>query len=683
MSEPVTLTDRVLDTLVTAGLLTMEQLTAVREASGDGTPVAKILLDRGLVTAADVGTALEDELGVPRVDLSSYAPDDEALALVPGDVAKANRMLPLFAIDQTLTVAVGDPMDVLSLDAVGARLGLELDPVLSDPASLVGAIAQYYPAEDATAPAAAAAVEPIPAAVSAPDDAEGASAVAEEPASVSPAGEPGVAEGASAGRQPQAEPAGAREDSDRNDTGLAPADSDFSFADDVFVLDSPPVAPIAEPGGTPDEPVVATAAPAPETPSAPESASDTLEKMAASAAPAGPHALDLDVLAVADKTKVAVLVADILENAASRDATRIHLLPYKDDFFLVFRIAGRLEKVASAPLSMQGPLVDAFKSFAKISGTPSGSPALGRVRAHVADKDLVLTVSAVPTIAGQRVVISLAPFRADPRSLSALGMSEAEERALHAMVERGRGILLVAAPVAGGRSETYYSLLSHAAAAGKTVYSVERSVDYEIPAVAQVLVSPGSPAGASAYLAVGMRQDTDVIAIDGLQTVGDIHLAVEAAGTGHLVICTFAAGDIASAVRRMLDLGAEPHGLAGALTLAVGQRLVRLNCPNCTMESPTGLAEVIPGAPAGIVNHAGTGCPNCGKSGFRGVTGIFEVLPFTEPVRSVVARSGTVEEIAGAAKSAGMRPLLASGLAKVAAGTVSAEELDRVLRFAE
>jgi len=540
--------------------------------------------------------------------------------------------------------------------------------------------------EEAAAPAVGAVVAPQ-AAASAADDAEGASAVRE--AAAQPLAPREDSDRSVTGGAPATPPAGAREDSDRSDTGLAPAElqpvsaDDFSFADDVFVLDSPPVAPIAEPGETPDEPVVATAAPAPEAPSAPESASDTLEKMAASAAPAGPHALDLDVLAVADKTKVAVLVADILENAASRGATRIHLLPYKDDFFLVFRIAGRLEKVASAPLSMQGPLVDAFKSFAKISGTPSGSPALGRVHARVADRDLVLTVSAVPTIAGQRVVISLAPFRPDPRSLSALGMSEAEERALHAMVERGRGILLVAAPVAGGRSETYYSLLAHAAAAGKTVYSVERSVDYEIPAVAQVLVSPGSPAGASAYLAVGMRQDTDVIAIDGLQTVGDIHLAVEAAGTGHLVICTFAAGDIASAVRRMLDLGAEPHGLAGALTLAVGQRLVRLNCPNCTLDSPTGLAEAIPGAPAGIVNKAGTGCPNCGKSGFRGVTGIFEVLPFTEPVRSVVARSGTVEEIAGAAKAAGMRPLLASGLAKVAAGTVSAEELDRVLRFAE
>lgn len=646
MSESLTLTDRVLDTLVTAGLLTVDQLTAVRAASADGTPVARVLLDRGLVTSADVGTALEDELGVPRVDLSSYAPDEEALALVPMELAKARRMLPLFAIDQTLTVAVGDPMDVLSLDAVGAELDFELDPVLSEPASLLAAIAQYYPEavvepEVAPEPAIAVALDLTPAAASAPG-------VAPSP----------------------------------------PVSEEFSFADDVFVLDVAPVAPTAEPAAGNTEPVLQAAAASPTEVSVPEPPSRgpvsvTLEEMASSNVPAGTSAVDLDVLAVADKTKVAMLVADILANAVSRSATRIHLLPYKDDFFLVYRIAGRLEKVASAPLSMQGALVDAFKSFAKVSTTPSGSPALGRVRGHIADKDLVLTVSVVPTIAGQRVVISIAPFRPDPRPLSDLGMSEAEERALHAMVERGRGILLVAAPVSGGRSATYYSLLAHAASVGKTVYSVERSVEYEIPAVAQVLVSPGSPAGASAYLAVGMRQDTDVIAIDGMQTVEDIQLAVEAAGTGRLVICTFSAGDIASAVRRMLDLGAEPHGLAGSLTLAVGQRLVRLNCPNCTMESPTALAAKIPGANKDLVNKAGAGCPNCGKSGYRGVTGMFEVLPFTEPVRSIVARSGTADAIAGAARAAGMRPLVTSGLAKVAAGIVSAEELDRVLRFAE
>ncbi len=175
----------------------------------------------------------------------------------------------------------------------------------------------------------------------------------------------------------------------------------------------------------------------------------------------GVSAVDLDVLAVADERKVSVLVADILEHAVERGASRIHLLPYKTDFFLVFRINGRLEKIASAPLSMQPPLIDGFKSFAKLSGVASNRPALGRVHADVAGKQVVLTVSSVPTVAGQRLVVSVSQSKPQPREISELGMVEAECRALQAMVERGRGLMLVAAPV-GGR--TVDDLLRTAAA---------------------------------------------------------------------------------------------------------------------------------------------------------------------------------------------------------------------------
>lgn len=625
-----TLTDRVLDTLVTAGLLTVEQLSGVRDAASGGVSVGTVLLDRGLVTSADVGTALEDELGVPRVDLTSYAPDDEALALVPAAVARERRLLPLFEIDGTLTAAIGDPMDVFMLDGVAEGLGVEFDPVLTDPVSLLGAIVQYY-GDQAAAPEEG----PPPAPV-----VELEAQAVEEPAVPEP---------------------------------LAPAEA-------PAVIDEPSVPVPAAPAEPPaieasaDDGAAALAAEA-------AVASESLEEMAAAAVPAGTPAIDLDVLAVADTTKVALLVNDIVTDAAARGATRVHLLPYKEDFFLVYRVKGRLEKIASAPLSMLGALVEGIKGFVKIGGTPSSVPALGRVRTRLAERDIVLTVSVVPTIAGQRVVISLATARPEPRDLATLGMTEAEIRALHAMVERGRGILLVAAPVAEGRSSTYYALLAHAASVGKTAYSVERSIEYELPAVAQVLVNPGSPIGASAYFAVGMRQDTDIVAIDGLQSVEDIHLAVEAAAAGRLVIATFAAGSIVEAVSRMLATGAEPHSLASALTLAVGQRLVRLNCGSCTVETPSPALAKLPGAPKDLVNKAGAGCPACAKSGFSGVTGIFEVLPFTDPVRAAVARGEDAARLEAAARAAGMRPLVASGVTRVASGRVSAGELDRVLRY--
>jgi len=634
MSDATTISGRVFDALVASGLVTAEQLDAVREAFPESGAAGRELIARGLLTPIQLAAVLEDEMGIPRVDIVSYAPDDGALALLPASLARSRNLLPLFEIEGVLTVAVADPVDVFDLDDVGPRIGLEVEPVLGEPLDVAAAIEQYYP--------------------------EGADEAEALPAEAALAGEAEVAE----------------------EIEMSVADF-FEVADEAREVVHAPTD-VAEALGVSGEEFEAAGGAetgvgmeADDVP-VPEQPLQTVEEVTSSE---GSSAIDLDVLAVADDRKLTILVADILNSAVARGASRIHLLPYKNDFFLVFRIGGRLEKVSSAPLPLQGALIEGFKNHAKLGGVPSDMPALGRMRAEIGGKQLVLTISSVPTVAGQRLVVSLSPARPEPRDFLGLGMSEAEARALGAMAERGRGLLLVAAPVAGGRSSTYYSLLSHAAAAGKTVYSVERSIEHEIPAVAQVLVNPGSPVGAASYFAAGIRQDTDVLAIDSIQSVEDVHLAIEASGMGKLVIATFAGADIVSAVRRMLDLGAEPVSLASALTLGVGQRVVRTNCPNCSQDEVNPLTDMLPGAEKGMVTRKGSGCPNCGRTGFAGATGIFEVLPFSEPVRAQIARDATRSELEAAASAAGMRPMIASGLAKVRDGLVSVDELDRVLRF--
>lgn len=621
MPESTTISGRVLDALVSSGAVTADQLAAARSATSDDSEAGRSLLDRGLLTGDHLATVLEDVLGFPRVDLESYAPDDEALDLVPGELARESRVLPLFEIEGTLTAAVGDPVDIFGLDSFGAKLGLQMDAVLADAPAVTAAIDQYF----------------------------------EEKVPASPIGgeiEPLIPEPGAAPAQVEVE------------EEMSAADF-FDLAEETpFVLEAPADNEEEPETETAEEPVLTVA--------------DVVE-----GAVEGQTSIDLDVLAVADDRKVAVLVSDILEQAVARGASRIHLLPYKTDFFLVFRIKGRLEKIASAPLSMQQPLIEGLKSYAKLSQVAANRPALGRVHAEIGGKPVVLTVSSVPTVAGQRLVISIAAAKPQPRGLEELGMSDAESRALYAMVERGRGLLLVASPVSGGRSSTYYALLQHAAQVGKTVYSVERAIDYEIPAVAQALVNPGQAVGASSYFAAGMRQDTDVMAIDGLQSAEDVHLAIEAAGLGKLVIATFTGANVVSAVARMLAMGTEPVSLASALTLGIGQRVVRTNCPNCSLEGRSDLASRIPGADASMVTKTGAGCPNCAKTGFAGATAIFEVLPFTEPVRGVIARGGSADEIETAAREAGMRPMIVSGLAKVNDGIVSPEELNRVMRFAQ
>ncbi len=626
MPEAATIATRVLDTLVGAGVVTPDQVSSARSSALDDGEAGAALVSRGLVTPEQLAQVLEDEMGFPRVELESYAPDAEALEIVPASVARERQLLPLFEIEGTLTVAIGDPADVFKIDAIGAQLGYLMDAVLADGPAVKQAVTQYFGEE--------------------PD-------VELEV----------VTETAFSIEATEFEPF---------DEQVATADQLNVSAADFFEL---------LPGAPDDISATADTAPEPAVAGEPESVVQTVEQVVEAEASEGVQAVDLDVLAVADERKVAVLVSDILEHAVSRGASRIHLLPYKTDFFLVFRVRGRLEKIASAPLSMQQPLIDGFKNYAKLSSVASSRPALGRMHADVAGKQVVLTVSSVPTVAGQRLVVSLSHAKSQPREIGELGLGDAECRALQAMVERGRGLMLVAAPVGGGRSTTYYALLQHAAQVGKTVYSVERSIEYEIPAVAQVLVNPGESVGAASYFAAGMRQDTDVIAIDSLQSVEDVHLTIEAAGLGKLVIATFAGADIAAAVRRLLDLGAEPVSLASALTLGVGQRVVRTNCPNCSAEEHSSLADLIPGAEPGMATRRGAGCPNCGNSGFSGATGVFEVLPFGEPVRAVIADNGSLTEIESIARAAGMRPMAASGLAKVKDGSVSPEELDRVLRY--
>ncbi len=332
---------------------------------------------------------------------------------------------------------------------------------------------------------------------------------------------------------------------------------------------------------------------------------------------------------------------------------------------------------------MQGALIDGFKSYVRLTQTPSGQPAMSRIHAEIRGREYVVTTSIVPTLGGQRVVLALGSPVEPPESLTALGMNETEERALYTMVERGKGLVLIASPIAGGRSTTYYALLHHAARAGRIAYSVEEAAEHEIPSVAQVLVGPGSAMAAAAYFSAGMHQDTDVLAMDSLHTVEDVRLAVEAATRGKLVIATFAGGSIAEAVRRMLDLGAEPVSLANALTLAVGQRIARVNCPACSVEQRIPLAEKIPGATKGMTARSGAGCDACGKSGFAGSIGLFEVLPFTDPVRAAVARSASADELSSVAHAAGMHDMTQAGLDKVKEGLVSPEELNRVLRFSE
>jgi type IV pilus assembly protein PilB len=412
-----------------------------------------------------------------------------------------------------------------------------------------------------------------------------------------------------------------------------------------------------------------------------EEASSSLDEAVAAGMPVageGASAIDLDVLAVADGRAVSMLVTDILDDAIARDASHVHLLPYRDDFFLVYRVEGRLERVAAAPRSMQRALVDGFCGYARVPASRGDAPMWGRVRHHADGRDVVVTVSVVTTVAGPRLVAALGPVREAPPSFADLGMAQEQSRLLTSAAQRGRGLLLVAGP-AGSRTDlTYRSLLAAAAGAGRTVLSIERSSTFEMPSVARVVAETQGVSVASS-LRAGLLQDTDVLGVEGLSGAETLEVALEAAALGRLVVVSLQAGDALCALRRVLDLGADTVSLSQTLAAVIAQRLARTVCRSCVAEAASPLASLVPGLPPGTPTCAGTGCSACGGTGMRGTTGLFEILAVDERMRHELAAGADATTIGAMALDAGFRPMVTIGADLVAEGLLTPEELDRVV----
>lgn len=587
--EAVDITRRLCDAVVETGLVTPGRLAEAQvTASSSGRHLGAVLSQAGLLTSQQAALVLERDLGIPRVDLSSYAPEPSALSLVPAEYARANNVLPLFAIDGVLTVALGDPFDVFALGALASEAGIDLEPVLAASIDVRAAVSQYYGSES-------------------------------QPLTVETGG---VATDASAS-QVLVDDAGELEA--RPDVDGAPPAAEFDVS-----------API-----------------------------------------------DLDVLAVADTARAAQLAGNILEHAVAAGADAVHLVPYKDDFFLAYRVAGVLEQVASAPLALEGALVDAFRSLGHLPAAATLPAAkLGRTRLRIAEREIALTTSVLPTVSGQRMVLSLGRMGGVIPTFASLGMSAAEAKAVEVLLERGAGLLVLFAPAGHRLSDTYYAALSHAADAGRTVVSVERAIEHELPAVAQVLADPASPTGSAGILSAAIAQDTDILALDGLSTPEEMRLVIEAAVSGRLVVATVEAADIAHGVRHLFELGAEPHGLAAALTIAMAQRTVRTNCERCTVEADRARHGRPAWLPSDVTGRAGTGCSACESSGYGEQVALYETLAFTQALSALVATRPSASAIAAAAAAAGMRSLLDAGIDAVRSGSVSVTELAHALHLA-
>ena len=377
-----------------------------------------------------------------------------------------------------------------------------------------------------------------------------------------------------------------------------------------------------------------------------------------------------------------------VSEAVDQGASDIHVEPTKTTLHIRNRVDGILRKSLELPKWVQGAVISRIKIMAKMDIAEKRLPQDGRIGVRVGTKALDLRVSTMPASYGEKVVIRILDSLNAHIPLASMGMSETELRQLDELIRRPQGILLVTGPTGSGKTSTLYAALHKIKSVERNITTIEDPIEYEIPGVNQVAVQEKIGLTFASTLRAMLRQDPDVILLGEMRDLETTTIAMQAALTGHLVLSTIHTNSSAATITRLRNLGVPSYLIASTLIGIVAQRLVRVICPKCRVrEEPSerdlariGLAKAKKGE---IAFFRGEGCPACGGTGYRGRTGIFEILPFHQQVRDLVMANGSENDIRQLAVAKGMTTLGQAALDKVKAGVTTLSELYRVVETEE
>ncbi len=390
-----------------------------------------------------------------------------------------------------------------------------------------------------------------------------------------------------------------------------------------------------------------------------------------------------DLLDVSDEAPVIKLVNLILFQAVKERASDIHIEPYQKELKVRYRIDGVLYQRLNPPKRYQSAIVSRLKVMAKLDIAEKRLPQDGRIPIKIADKDIDIRVSIVPTSFGERVVLRLLDKSSILFGMDEIGFSPDQLQTMEDFIHRSNGMLLVTGPTGSGKTTTLYAALSQINSPDKNIITIEDPVEYQLPGIGQIQVNPKIGLSFAHGLRSILRHDPDVILVGEIRDAETAEIAIQAALTGHLVFSTLHTNDAASAATRLVDMGIEPFLVASVIRAVVAQRLIRVICAECRegyIPELEALKEVglVPGQLTdGLVYH-GKGCPACSGTGYRGRSGIYEMLIVTDAIRNLVMKKADSTSIARQAVEEGMKTLRDDGARKVAAGITTLEEVVRV-----
>jgi type II secretion system protein E len=397
--------------------------------------------------------------------------------------------------------------------------------------------------------------------------------------------------------------------------------------------------------------------------------------------------LDADDDELDEEASVVKFVNQIIWEARQEGATDIHMEPMEKDLRIRYRIDGVLVPVALPPRlkQFQAAILSRLKVMANMDIAEKRLPQDGRIGLRIRGEDVDIRVSTMPTVYGESVSLRLLMRNTTLMGMEHLGLREPDAHKLEKLITRPHGIVLVTGPTGSGKSTSLYTFLNSIHSVEKRIITCEDPIEYEIPGINQIQMKPEIGLNFAVSLRHILRQDPDVIMIGEIRDFDTAEIAVQAALTGHLVFSTLHTNDAASGFTRLLDMGVEPFLVASSLEALIAQRLVRTLCQDCRKPaeySADYLREC--GFPAeqglagGSILYQANGCETCRQTGYRGRTGIYEILTVTDVIRELVTAREPAGRIKKKAIAQGMTTLRADGWQKVLAGRTTIEEVIRV-----
>jgi len=390
-----------------------------------------------------------------------------------------------------------------------------------------------------------------------------------------------------------------------------------------------------------------------------------------------------DLLDDTSDAPIIKLVNLVLSQAVKARASDIHIEPYQNRIKIRYRVDGILYDILSPPKHIQSTLISRIKIMAKLNIAEKRLPQDGRIEIRIGDKNVDIRVSTIPIAFGERVVLRLLDKSSVLLKLSDLGMPEERLKVFNEFIRSAHGIILVTGPTGSGKTTTLYAALSTINNSDINIITIEDPIEYQIEGIGQIQVNPKIDLTFANGLRSIVRQDPDVILVGEIRDVETAEIAIQAALTGHLVFSTLHTNDTASTVTRLIDMGIEPFLVTSSVISMLAQRLVRTVCPECKAAyipdeeslQNIGITEKMA---AGKKIYRAKGCPSCLNTGYKGRTGIFELMILDDPIKNRISKTSDSNAIKHQAVDQGMRTLRQDVALKVLNGVTTVEEALRV-----